>query len=223
MIGTRHAVIWGIAALLALGTVFGPLGAARAGEGKEAGGSRGAPAGSKGESARGSVDHPRVVMKTTLGTIVLELDRSRAPVTVENFLRYVREGFYDGTLFHRVIPGFMIQGGGMEPGMRRKETHPPIRNEAGNGLKNLAGTIAMARTSAVDSATSQFFINCNDNAFLDHRNETPRGYGYAVFGRVVEGMDVVRKIEKVPTGTRGPYRDVPLEDVRILSVSVEGP
>jgi len=163
-------------------------------------------------------EHPRVLIKTSMGDIVVELDRKRAPVTVENFLGYAKEGFYNGTLFHRVIPGFMIQGGGMEPGMKQKTTRSPIRNEATNGLKNQTGTIAMARTSVVDSATSQFFINCQDNAFLDHQNNSAKGYGYAVFGQVVEGMDVVRKIEKVPTGTKGLHRDVPLEDVLILSV-----
>ncbi len=163
-------------------------------------------------------DHPRVNIKTSMGDIVVELDRKRAPVTVENFLGYVKEGFYNGTLFHRVIPGFMIQGGGMEPGMKQKTTRSPIRNEATNGLKNKTGTIAMARTSVVDSATSQFFINCQDNAFLDHKDTSAQGYGYAVFGQVIEGMDVVRKIEKAPTGTKGMYRDVPVEDILILSV-----
>lgn len=168
-------------------------------------------------------DRPRVTIKTSMGDIVLELDRKRAPVTVENFLRYANEGFYNGTLFHRVIPGFMIQGGGMEPGMKQKPTRSPIRNEAANGLKNKTGTIAMARTPAVDSATSQFFINCKDNAFLDHQNTSPQGYGYAVFGQVVEGMDVVRKIEKAPTGTKGPHRDVPAEDILIRSVEAHKP
>lgn len=164
---------------------------------------------------------PKVRMKTTLGDMVIELDRKHAPVTVENFLGYVREGFYDGTIFHRVIPGFMIQGGGFEPGMKMKTPKAPIRNEAGNGLKNLRGTIAMARTSVVDSATCQFFINVKDNPFLDHRSETPQGFGYAVFGKVVEGMEVAEKIEKVPTGARGPHRDVPIEDVVILRVELE--
>jgi cyclophilin family peptidyl-prolyl cis-trans isomerase len=177
-----------------------------------------------GAKAKGSgSDHPRVAIKTSMGEIVLELDRKRAPVSVENFLQYAKEGFYNGTLFHRVIPGFMIQGGGMEPGMKKKETRSPIRNEANNGLKNKTGTVAMARTSVVDSATSQFFINCKDNSFLDHRDTSPRGYGYAVFGKVVEGMDVVRKIEKAPTGTRGPYRDVPMEDILIESVDIRTP
>ncbi len=168
-------------------------------------------------------DHPRVAMKTSMGEIVLELDRKRAPVTVENFLRYASDGSYNGTIFHRVIPGFMIQGGGMEPGMKKKPTRDPIRNEAANGLKNKTGTIAMARTSAVDSATGQFFINCKDNSFLDHRDTSSRGYGYAVFGKVVEGMDVVRKIEKAPTGTKGGHRDMPVEDIMIVSVEIRKP
>ncbi len=168
-------------------------------------------------------DHPKVAMKTSMGEIVLELDRKRAPVTVENFLRYAKDGFYNGTLFHRVIPDFMIQGGGMEPGMKKKPTRDPIRNEATNGLKNNTGTIAMARTSDVDSATGQFFINCKDNSFLDHRDTSSRGYGYAVFGKVVEGMDVVRKIEKAPTGTKGGYQDVPVEDITIVSVEIRNP
>jgi cyclophilin family peptidyl-prolyl cis-trans isomerase len=168
-------------------------------------------------------DGPRVALKTSMGEIVLELDRKRAPVTVANFLEYAKEGFYKGTLFHRVIPGFMIQGGGMEPGMKQKATRTPIRNEAANGLKNKTGTIAMARTSVVDSATSQFFINCKDNDFLDHRDASSQGFGYAVFGKVVVGMDVVRKIEKAATGAKGPHRDVPLEDILILSVDVLNP
>jgi cyclophilin family peptidyl-prolyl cis-trans isomerase len=181
-----------------------------------------APAtGEKAKSAES--DHPRVTMKTSMGEIVLELDRKRAPVTVENFLQYAKDGFYNGTLFHRVIPDFMIQGGGMEPGMKKKPTRSPIKNEATNGLKNKTGTIAMARTSVVDSATGQFFINCKDNSFLDHRDTSSRGYGYAVFGKVVEGMDVVRKIEKAPTGVKGGHRDVPLEDITIVSVEIQTP
>ena len=142
---------------------------------------------------------------------------------MENFLQYAKDGFYNGTVFHRVIPDFMIQGGGMEPGMKKKPTRSPIKNEATNGLKNKTGTIAMARTSIVDSATGQFFINCKDNSFLDHRDTSSRGYGYAVFGKVVEGMDVVRKIEKAPTGTKGGYRDVPVEDIMIVSVEIQKP
>jgi len=168
-------------------------------------------------------EHPKVIIKTSVGDITLELDRKRAPVTVENFLQYAKDGFYNGTIFHRVIADFMIQGGGMEPGMKKKPTQSPIRNEANNGLKNKTGTIAMARTSVVDSATSQFFINCKDNSFLDHRDTSSRGYGYAVFGHVIEGMDVVRKIEKTQTGTKGSYRDVPVEDILIVSVEIKKP
>jgi cyclophilin family peptidyl-prolyl cis-trans isomerase len=181
------------------------------------------PAAAEEKAKSGKSDRPRVAIKTSMGEIVLELDRKKAPLTVENFLQYAKDGFYSGTLFHRVIPGFMVQGGGMEPGMKKKPTRSPIKNEATNGLKNKTGTIAMARTSVVDSATAQFFINCADNSFLDHRDTSTRGYGYAVFGKVVEGMDVVRKIEKTPTGTKGPHRDVPVEDVLILSVEIRKP
>jgi cyclophilin family peptidyl-prolyl cis-trans isomerase len=167
--------------------------------------------------------NPRVRMKTSAGEIVLELDAKNAPGSVQNFLGYVKDGSYNGTIFHRVIPGFMIQGGGFEPGMKEKPTRAPIPNEAHNGLKNSKGTLAMARTSNVDSATNQFFINCNDNAFLDHKGKDPKNYGYAVFGRVVEGMGVVEKIEQVPTGTKGPFGDVPREDVLIESVTVITP
>ena len=166
---------------------------------------------------------PRVRMKTSAGDIVLELNRELAPVSVENFLAYVKDGAYDGTIFHRVIAGFMIQGGGFDTNMKKRPTQSPIRNEAHNGLKNLRGTLAMARTQVVDSATNQFFINCKDNGFLDHRGKEPRGYGYAVLGKVLEGMDVVERIEKVPTGRKGPLQDVPVEDVIIESVQVESP
>lgn len=165
--------------------------------------------------------HPRVRMETSEGTIVLELDRSRAPLTVENFLRYVRDGFYDGTLFHRVIRGFMIQGGGYSENFRKKATRPPVRNEADNGLRNLRGTIAMARTSDPHSATAQFFINVVDNGFLDFTSRDARGWGYAVFGRVVAGMDVVDRIQHLPTGPGGPFtRDVPRRPVVIRRVTV---
>ena len=157
-----------------------------------------------------------VVMETNLGTITIELYPDRAPETVKNFLSYVDEGFYDGTIFHRVIPGFVIQGGGFAPGMKKKTTHPPIKNEAANGLKNLRGTLSMARTGIVDSATSQFFINLRDNAALDHRGNSPAAFGYAVFGRVASGMDVVDRIAAVPTGRMGYYRDVPRRDVMII-------
>ena len=161
-----------------------------------------------------------IKMNTNFGTITLELDEDKAPVTVENFLRYAKEGHYDGTIFHRVINGFMIQGGGMKPGMVEKDTHAPIKNEAENGLKNDRGTIAMARTMEPHSATAQFFINVNNNAFLNHTGPTPDGWGYAVFGKVVDGMDVVDKIKEVKTGSHGFHQDVPVEDVVIESVEI---
>lgn len=167
--------------------------------------------------------HPRVRMSTTFGDIVLELDREKAPKSVQNFLNYVQEGFYDGTIFHRVIDGFMVQGGGFTQDFQKKATHSPIENEANNGLKNLNGTIAMARTNEPHSATAQFFINVADNDFLDHRSPTPRGWGYAVFGKVIEGMDVVNKIRRTPTGSGGPFRkDVPRTPIIIEKVVLEG-
>ncbi len=162
-----------------------------------------------------------VRMLTNKGTIVLELDAEKAPVTVANFVEYARAGFYDDTIFHRVIPRFMIQGGGFEPGMVQKTAKDPIKNEADNGLKNDLGTIAMARTSDPDSATAQFFINTKNNSFLNHTAPTPQGWGYTVFGKVVEGLDVVQDIEKVSTGTHGGHQDVPDEDVIIEKVTVE--
>ena len=162
----------------------------------------------------------KILMDTSLGTITLELDEGRAPETVRNFAEYARSGHYDGTIFHRVIDGFMIQGGGFTKDMNQKTTRAPIRNEAANGLKNTRGTIAMARTSLVDSATSQFFINLVDNAFLDFRSPTPQGFGYAVFGAVTDGMDVVDAIAKVKTGFRGPHQNVPDEPVVIKKVTV---
>lgn len=164
--------------------------------------------------------NPVVVIKTSMGEIKIELDKAKAPVTVDNFVGYVNDKFYDGTIFHRVIPAFMIQGGGFDKDMNQKKTKAPIKNEAGNGLKNLNGTIAMARTSDPNSATAQFFINTKDNAFLDHRNETPQGYGYAVFGKVVSGMDVLKKIEQVQTTTKVPHENVPVTPVIIESVRV---
>jgi peptidyl-prolyl cis-trans isomerase B (cyclophilin B) len=151
-----------------------------------------------------------VQMQTNHGTIVLELDAARAPKTVENFIQYAKDGFYDGTVFHRVIPGFMIQGGGFEVGMNQKPTRDPVKNEADNGLKNETGTIAMARTNDPHSATAQFFINVKDNGFLNHSSPSPQGWGYCVFGRVTEGMDVVHAIEKVATGNKGFHQDVPV-------------
>jgi peptidyl-prolyl cis-trans isomerase B (cyclophilin B) len=156
-----------------------------------------------------------VKMETTAGTLVIELDDEKAPLSVANFLAYVNKGHYDGTVFHRVIKGFMAQGGGFEAGMKQKSTDAPVRNEANNGLKNKRYTLAMARTSDPHSASAQFFINTVDNAFLDHTAETPQGWGYAVFGRVSEGTDVVTAIEAVKTGRKGMHDDVPVEDVVI--------
>lgn len=161
-----------------------------------------------------------IKMNTNFGTITLELDADKAPATVDNFLTYAREGFYNGTIFHRVIDGFMIQGGGMEPGMKEKPTHAPVKNEADNGLSNDRGTIAMARTSEPHSATAQFFINVKDNAFLNHSSPTPQGWGYCVFGKVVDGLDIVDKIKGVATGNYGFHQDVPVEDVIIESVEI---
>lgn len=154
-----------------------------------------------------------------MGNIKLELFDEEAPITVKNFLRYVDERHYDGTIFHRVIQGFMIQGGGMDFDLFEMPVHEPIKNEATNGLSNLTGTIAMARTSVVDSATAQFFINVADNTFLDHQNDTPRGFGYCVFGKVIEGMDVVKKIEVVDTTSHGYHDDVPVDTITIKKAS----
>ena len=162
--------------------------------------------------------NPVVVMETSQGTIKIELWPDKAPKTVENFLSYVDEKFYDGTIFHRVIANFMIQGGGFTPDMVQKSTHAPVKNEARADVKNLRGTIAMARTGIVDSATAQFFINTVDNAFLDHAGETPRSFGYAVFGKVIDGMDVVDKIRHVAVTNRGPFENVPVEPVIIKSI-----
>lgn len=164
--------------------------------------------------------NPKVHIETNKGTLVLELYPDKAPETVENFLGYVREGFYDGTIFHRVIPGFMIQGGGFTPDMEQKPTRAPIPNEADNGLSNERGTIAMARTPDPHSATAQFFINVVDNDFLDFKSETPQGWGYCVFGRVVEGMETADAIVAVPTGRRGMHQDVPLEPVVMEKVTI---
>lgn len=164
---------------------------------------------------------PRVSLQTSAGTILIELDSERAPTSVENFLGYVNSGFYSDTLFHRVIEGFMIQGGGFSPKFMRKQTESPIRNEANNGLKNKAYTIAMARTNAPHSATSQFFINTVDNPNLDHTAATGRGWGYAVFGRVIDGFDVVDQIGTVETGSAGPFpRDVPKEAIVIEAATL---
>ena len=162
----------------------------------------------------------KATMETSMGTITLELDDAKAPETVANFVQYAKDGHYDGTIFHRVIDGFMIQGGGLTKDMNQKTTREPIRNEAMNGLKNLRGTIAMARTMVVDSATSQFFINLVDNSFLDFQNPTPQGFGYAVFGKVTDGMDVVDQIARVKTGFAGPHQNVPDEAIVIKKVAV---
>ncbi|CZF77758.1 peptidylprolyl isomerase [Grimontia marina] len=163
-----------------------------------------------------------VTLHTNFGDIKIQLNSEKAPVTAENFLQYCRDGFYNGTLFHRVIDGFMIQGGGMASGMQEKETNAPIKNEANNGLSNKVATIAMARTMEPHSASSQFFINVNNNTFLDFKSETPDGWGYCVFGEVVEGMDVVNKIKDVATGNWGyVHQDVPVEEVLIESVTIE--
>ena len=157
-----------------------------------------------------------VVLKTNHGDITLELDAENAPASTANFLQYVRAGHYDNTLFHRVIPGFMIQGGGMEPGMKQKPTRAPVANEAGNGVKNREYTVAMARTSDPHSATAQFFINVADNDFLDYTSPSPNGWGYCVFGKVVGGKEIVDRIKALPTATSGSHQNVPRDDVVIL-------
>lgn len=167
------------------------------------------------ESTWANSSSPRIRLETNLGVIVLELDSEAAPKTVENFLNYVKDGFYDGTIFHRVIRGFMIQGGGFAANMQQKPTRGPITNEADNGLKNRRGTVAMARTMSPHSATAQFFINTVDNAFLDHKRKNMEDWGYCVFGKVVEGMNVVGAIESVPTTTKAGHRDVPVSPVVI--------
>lgn len=163
----------------------------------------------------------KVTMETSKGVITLELDSDKAPASVENFVTYAKAGHYDGTIFHRVIPGFMIQGGGFDTDMRQKATNPPIKIEADNGLKNDKGTVAMARTNVPDSATSQFFINVKDNGFLNHTSPTPQGWGYAVFGKVTGGMDVVASIENVATANKGGHQDVPVTDVIIEKVTIQ--
>ena len=166
------------------------------------------------------MDMPYVELETTMGNIVIELNQEKAPNTVANFLEYVKSGHYDGTIFHRVIDGFMIQGGGMDANMKEKSTNAPIQNEADNGLKNEVGTIAMARTSDPHSATAQFFINVKDNSFLNFSGKNPQGWGYAVFGKVTEGMDIVNKIKGVPTGKYGFHADVPTTPVVITQAKV---
>ncbi len=163
--------------------------------------------------------NPVVLMKTSMGNVEMELFQDKAPATVANFLAYVNNGFYNGTIFHRVIGNFMIQGGGFTPGMGEKKTQPPVKNEASNGISNTTGTIAMARTMEPQSATAQFFINVADNRFLDYKSPTTEGFGYCVFGRVIKGMDIVDMIKKVKTGNKGYFQDVPLQDVVIYSIS----
>jgi cyclophilin family peptidyl-prolyl cis-trans isomerase len=165
--------------------------------------------------------NPVVLMTTSMGDIRVELDAVKAPITTKNFVDYVSAGHYDGLIFHRVIPGFMIQGGGMDVAMNEKKNGAPIKNEATNGLKNDVGTLAMARTNVVDSATSQFFINVKNNDFLNHRSTAAAEFGYAVFGKVIDGMDVVRSIEKVPTGNKGYHQDVPMQPVTIISARLQ--
>ena len=159
-------------------------------------------------------------LQTNYGVIEIELETEKAPETTANFLQYVKEGFYDGTIFHRVIDGFMIQGGGLEPGMKEKQTRAPVNNEANNGLKNDRGTLAMARTQDPHSATAQFFINVSDNNFLNHSSQSIDGWGYCVFGRVTKGMDVVDAIKSVATTTKGYHQDVPAEDVVIEKAEI---
>jgi len=165
-------------------------------------------------------DNPQVKMTTSLGTIVIQLDPAKAPVSTQNFLDYVKSGFYDGTIFHRVIKGFMAQGGGFDTKFQQKATNAPIKNEADNGLPNERGSIAMARTNDPNSATAQFFINYGDNAFLNHTSPTPSGWGYAVFGKVIEGMEVVDKMAGQPTGNRGPHQNVPKTDIVIEKAEI---
>ena len=173
-----------------------------------------------GVATANSGDKVMVEMHTSKGLITLELDAEKAPVTVANFIEYVKSGHFDGTIFHRVIPGFVIQGGGLESGMKEKPTQAPIENEADNGLKNVTGSICMARTNDPHSATSQFFINLKDNQFLDHTEKSPQGWGYAVFGQVTDGMDVVEAIAAVQTGNAGFHQDVPVEDIVVEKVTI---
>ncbi|MDH3998468.1 MAG: peptidylprolyl isomerase [Desulfuromonadales bacterium] len=169
-----------------------------------------------------SANNPVARIETSMGNIVIELDAENAPISAANFVEYANEGFYDGTIFHRVIDGFMVQGGGMDANMSEKANKKAaIKNEATNGLKNALGTVAMARTQVVDSATSQFFINVDDNDFLDHTAPTPQGYGYAVFGKVTDGMETVEAIRKVRTGNKGMHQDVPVEPITINKVTIE--
>ena len=180
------------------------------------------PASEPAKPATAATANPRVALETNKGKIVLELDAAKAPKTVANFLEYVKSGHYDGTIFHRVIAGFMVQGGGFDTRMEQKPTRPPVQNEADNGLKNARGTVAMARTSDPHSASSQFFVNLVDNTFLNYKSKDAQGWGYTVFGKVVEGMDVVDAIAKIKTGPRGPFgSDVPNEGVQITKATIQ--
>lgn len=170
-------------------------------------------------SVSANAANPKIIIKTNKGDIEAELFLDKAPISVKNFLNYIEKGHYKETIFHRVINNFMIQGGGFDKNLKEKSVGAPIKNEATNGLKNEAGTLAMARTPAVDSATAQFFINVADNAFLDHRDTSDQGFGYAVFGKITSGMPIVNKIKMVKTGTRGQYEDVPVEPVVILDIT----
>ncbi|MDX3894232.1 MAG: peptidylprolyl isomerase [Pusillimonas sp.] len=192
---------------VAAALAFGPAGASQA-------------ASSTSTEGQSMSTTPRVKLQTSMGDMVIQLDADKAPKTVDNFLTYVKEGFYDGTVFHRVINNFMIQGGGFEPGMKQKSAHEAVENEANNGLKNDRYTLAMARTSDPHSATAQFFINVSDNDFLNFTSPTPNGWGYAVFGKVVEGTEVVDQIKGVKTGTKGFHQDVPTQDVIIEKATV---
>jgi len=169
-------------------------------------------------ATKGPIENPKVLLETNLGNIEVELFLDKAPITVKNFLKYADSGLYNGTIFHRVIDSFMIQGGGFDTKLQQKKTFAPIQNEADNGLKNSAGTIAMARTSEVNSATNQFFINVSDNAFLDHKSKNPQGYGYAVFGIVKKGMSVVNQIKKTRTKKVGMYENMPDQEIKIIKV-----
>ena len=171
-------------------------------------------------SVAAQAQNPQVEMRTSMGMIVLELQPENAPETVKNFLQYVKDGFYNGTIFHRVIADFMIQGGGFMPDMQQKKTRDPVKHEGGNGLRNQVGTIAMARTAEPNSGTSQFFINTVDNQMLDFRGPGPQEIGYTVFGRVIKGLDVVNKIRNVPTARKGPHGDVPVQSVLIERVTL---
>lgn len=163
----------------------------------------------------------QVTFHTTLGDITIEVDHDKAPISAANFVQYAEDGFYNGTIFHRIIPNFVVQGGGLEPSMEQKTNREPIKNEADNGLKNLKGTLSMARTMDPNSATSQFFINLKDNDFLDHTSKDIHGWGYAVFGKIVDGMDVVEAMAKVSTGSRNGHQDVPNEDILVENTSVK--